>query len=131
MKPENQKPKALKAKCWRLMSELVRRKYADKQGLVTCYTCGKPMPWRESQAGHGISGRGGFVLFLEEVIKPQCPTCNIFKQGDYNVFIPKLVEEYTLDQYQDWVRESRKPFKRTKGDYVALAYELEARLEDL
>ena len=89
------------------------------------------LPWKQMQAGHGISGRGGFVLFLEEVIKPQCMPCNVYKSGDYNVFIPKLAELYGIEQYQEWVCESRKPFKRTKADYVALVYELEARLDDL
>ena len=131
MRPELQKPKALKAKAWKLMSELVRRKYADDEGMCRCYTCGNPAPWRDLQAGHGISGRGNFVLFLEEVIKPQCSKCNIFRQGDYPHFIPKLIEEYGIESYQEWVCESRKPLKRTKKDYVALVYELQARLEDL
>ena len=131
MKPENQQPKALKSKAWKLMSELVRRQYADRTGMCTCYTCDKTMDWREIQAGHGISGRGGFVLFLEEVIKPQCATCNIFRQGDYARFIPKLIDEYSIEQFQEWVVESRKPFKRTKKDYVELVYELQGRLGEL
>ena len=131
MKPEKQTPKALKAKAWRMMSELVRRKYANRNGDCQCYTCGKTLPWRHIQAGHGISGRGNFVLFLEEVIKPQCPTCNVMKSGDYNRFIPKLIDEYGMGTFQEWVCLSRKPHKRTKKDYVALVYELEARLADL
>ena len=131
MKPEKQQPKALKAKAWKLMSELIRRKYADEDGCCTCYTSGIRLPWKSMQAGHGISGRKNYVLFLEEVIKPQTYRENVALGGNYNIFIPKLIEEYGLDQYQDWVRESRKPFKRTKADYVALVYELEARLADL
>lgn len=131
MNPEKQKPKALKAKAWRLMSELIRRKYADQYGNCSCFTCGVVRPWREQQAGHGISGRGNYVLFLEEVIKPQCPKCNIILSGNYEIFVPKLIDLYTRDQYDKWVIESRKPFKRTKGEYVALVRELEARLCDL
>ena len=131
MKPENQAPKALKVKAWKMMSELVRRKYADDNGDCECYTCGKTLPWRHIQAGHGISGRGNFILFLEEVIKPQCSTCNVMRGGDYNHFIPKLIEEYGLGTFTEWVYDSRKPFKRTKKDYIALIHELEARLVDL
>ena len=131
MKPEKQTPKALKTKAWKMMSELVRRKYADENGYCTCYTSNVRLPWRQMQAGHGISGRQNFVLFLEEVIKPQTYRENVAMGGNYNIFIPKLIDEYGLDQYQEWVIESRKPFKRTKADYVALVYELEARLGDL
>jgi hypothetical protein len=131
VKPENQKPKALKAKAWKLMSELVRRKFSDRLGMCTCYTCSERMDWREIQAGHGIGGRGNYVLFLEEVIRPQCAICNIHRQGNYQVFIPRLIEDYGIDSFQEWVIESRKPFKRSKGDYVSLVYELQARLTDL
>ena len=113
------------------MSELVRRKYSDEEGMCTCYTCNRVMPWREAQAGHGISGRLGYVLFLEAVIRPQDAICNVFKGGNYDVFIPKLIEEYGIEQYQEWVRESKKPFKRTKKDYVELVYELQRRLKEL
>ena len=113
------------------MSELIRRKYADENGYAICFTCGKHEPWKDLQAGHGIGGRGNYVLFLEEVIKPQCDVCNIFRKGNYERFIPKLIDLYTQKQYDDWVTESRKPMKRTKADYIALVYELQARLEDL
>ena len=117
------------------MSELVRKKYADKDGYVVCFTCGKPMHWKESQAGHAIGGRTNYLLFeCEEVIRNQCSTCNVFKGGNYSVFIPKLIEEYGhngVEISQSYVKESRKVHKYTKKDYVALVHELEARLEDL
>ena len=129
MKPENQKPKALKAKAWKLMSEIVRRKYAV-DGYVNCFTCDKSMEWRDSQAGHGIGGRTNYLLFeCEECIRPQCKSCNVFKGGMYHVFIPKLIELYGLETYQDWVIENRRPHKYTKGDYVELVDELQARLD--
>ena len=131
MKPENQQPKALKAKAWKLMSELVRRKYADQYGYVECYTCGCKKLWNEVDAGHGIGGRGNYVLFLEELIKPQCKPCNGFRGGMYEQFLINLCEDYGFETVQEWAREARKPFKRSKADYVALVYELQARLDDL
>ena len=131
MKPEKQTPKALKVKAWKLMSELVRRKHADKDGICVCFTCGVRKPWREIQAGHGIGGRGNYVLFLEEVIKPQCPKCNVIMKGNYERFVPALIDMYTSEQYDEWVTESRKPLKRTKGDYVGMVYDLQDRLKQL
>ena len=131
MKPEKQTPKALKAKAWKLMSELVRRKYADGNGNVQCFTCSAVKPWTEVDAGHGIGGRGNFVLFLEEIIKPQCKPCNGYMGGRYEIFLLKLIDLYGREQVQEWVTEARKPYKRTKADYVDLVYELQGRLAEL
>jgi hypothetical protein len=131
MKPENQQPKALKAKAWKLMSELVRRKHADKDGYAPCFTCGRVQHWTEQDAGHGIGGRDGFVLFLEEIIKNQCKSCNGYQGGRYEIFIPKLEDLYGKDQFKEWANNARKPYKRTKMDYVELVYELQGRLKEL
>ena len=122
--------KRLKDKAWKLFSQYIRLKYADKNGNVACYTCGKILPWQASQCGHGISGRKNYVLFLEEVCRPQCVSCNIYHNGLYEVFITKLADEYTLEQVKRWVNESRKPLKRYKADYIQIIEELQAQLDE-
>ena len=89
------------------------------------------MPWKESQAGHGISGRGNYILFMEEVVRPQCPACNVLKGGYYEVFVPKLIDLYTRETFDSWVQEARKPLKMGIGDYQELISSLEERLEVL
>ena len=132
-KPSN---KTLKAKAWKLFSEYIRRKYADKDGIAECYTCGKRAHWKGEgiQCGHAIGGRGNYVLFLEEICRPQCNMpCNtkLAKAGNYEVFIPKIIKEIGVDEYEHHVRESRKPFKRTRGDYEDLISYYSMRLEAL
>lgn len=123
--------KSLKRKANTLFSQYIRRKYADKYGNCTCFTCGSVMPIESIQCGHGISGRGNFVLFLEEVCRPQCYGCNVGRGGNYEVFIPKLIDLYTKKQYEAWVVESRKPWKRTKADYLDLIEDLQNKLEEI
>lgn len=65
------------------------------------------------QAGHGVSGRTNGVLFLEEVVRPQCMACNVFKGGMYEVFIPKLIDLYGRDGYEEFVRLKNTPTKFT------------------
>ena len=127
-KPTN---KSLKARAWRLFSEYIRLKYADKEGNCRCYTCGVELPaiGHGMQCGHGIGGRGNYVLFLEEICRPQCYGCNVGRSGNYEVFIPKLISEYGQDTYENWVNEARQPLKRTKGDYLDLIAYYEMRLE--
>ena len=65
------------------------------------------------QAGHGISGRTNAILFLEEIVRPQCVACNMFKCGMYEVFVPKLIELYGLDGFNDFVRLKNTAVKYT------------------
>ena len=125
--------KRLKEKAWKLFSEYIRRKYSNPDGSCTCFTCGKIYPsYKDLQCGHGIAGRGQYVLFKEEVCRPQDGACNLNQPfgrgGNYQVFIPKLIRQYGQIQFEEWVSESRKPFKRTKADYQQLISELTAQL---
>jgi hypothetical protein len=95
--------KSLKKELWSLVSRYVRMSAADRNGNCTCYTCGTVGHWKEMQAGHGVSGRGNAILFELKVIRPQCYPCNMHKHGNYEVFIPKLVHEIGLDEYEDLV----------------------------
>ena len=118
-KPSN---KTLKKRAWNLFSQYIRGKYADSEGNCTCYTCGVTLPaiGHGMQCGHGIGGRGNYVLFLEEICRPQCYGCNVGRQGNYEVFIPKLIREMGQRQYEYHVAQSRKPFKMTRADYEDL-----------
>lgn len=122
-----------------MFSKYIRRKYSNEDGTCTCYTCGKiGNSYKDLQCGHGISGRGQYVLFLEEICRPQCGTCNLRpspsfpygKSGNYQVFVPKLIREYGLEQYEEWERESKKDHKRYKSDYEQLIAELTSQLKE-
>jgi hypothetical protein len=116
MKKPKKKPLAkLKADLWRLFSIHLRVSYADKNGFSTCYTCGIKKHYRELQCGHGISGRGNAILFDKRICRPQCPQCNIFKHGNYQVFVPKLCKEIGVDLYQEIEKSSHKPVKLSRN----------------
>jgi len=93
--------KRLKAKVWKVFSQYIRQKYADKNGNVRCYTCGVVMNWKEAQCGHGLGGRTNSILFDEEICRPQCVKCNIFLNGNYDVFHAKLIKENGIEWFQN------------------------------
>jgi hypothetical protein len=107
--------KKVKAKTWKAFSQYIRHKYSN-DGMCECFTCGCVKPIKEMQAGHGVSGRTNGVLFLEEVCRPQCMACNIFKGGMYEVFIPKLIDIYGRDGYDEFVKLKNTPIKFTIGE---------------
>lgn len=40
----------LKSKLWKIISEYIRRKYADSEEIASCVTCGDSKHWKELQA---------------------------------------------------------------------------------
>lgn len=122
--------KRLKDKAWKLFSRYIRRKHSDQDGLARCYTCGVVKPYKELQCGHGIGGRGNYILFKEEVCRPQCYSCNVGKDGNYQRFVPKLVKQYSLFQYEQWEIDSRQVVKRNKQYYVDLIDELQSQHDE-
>lgn len=106
-----------KKKAWSAFSRHIRQKYADEDGNVACYTCGTIKHWKQMQAGHGIGGRNNAVLFLEEVVRPQCVGCNMYGGGKYAIFTRKLIDELGLSKYDELVTLSNQTVKYTIADY--------------
>lgn len=123
----NDEFKKLKKDAWDAFSEHLRRFYADNEGNCTCVTCGAVKPWKQMQAGHGVRGRGGYVLFNKKIVRPQCYYCNIVMKGRYDDFMYYLVEiekSLTADEYFDIKRESMKTHKLTRQDYERILNEM-------
>ena len=106
----------LKKKAWSVLSEFIRRSYADQGGTVECYTCGKLMFWKECHAGHAIPGRHGAVLLDPEIIRPQCPVDNIWRGGCYEVFATKLIRENGLEWFERKLENSRQVRKWNRSE---------------
>ena len=138
----------LKKQAWKLLSELVRRSNSKEGGYATCYTCGAMKHWTELHAGHGIGGRTGSVLLDEDLIKPQCPGCNIFRGGQYGIFATKLIREKAelaasrgattgvalgigMDWWEAKLSASRQVRKWNRSELEAKIEEYKARLSRL
>jgi hypothetical protein len=77
----------------KLFSEFIRRKYANQEGQVRCYTCGVTKDWKAIQNGHFVSRSHLATRFDEDNCRPQCVGCNVFGQGRVAVFASKLDQE--------------------------------------
>lgn len=77
-------------------SKYIRLKYADKSGMVKCYTCGKPHRWdqgRRMNCGHFMSRGKLTTRWHENNARPQCVGCNKYKSGRQYEFGLKLDQE--------------------------------------
>lgn len=123
--------RSLKNKCWRLFSEYIRRKDADAGGTESCYTCGGLAHWKELHAGHAIPGRHNAVLFDEDIVKPQCPVCNVWKGGMYHVFTTRLIREHGLPWWEGKLEGSKKVVKWDRIDLEDKINFYRAKLSEL
>ena len=84
-----------------VFSQYIRLKEADRHGLVSCYTCGKRGHWKHGgmQAGHFMSRKHYSTRWVEDNVKIQCQSCNIFQQGQQYLFSVRLGNKLAEDLY--------------------------------
>jgi hypothetical protein len=110
-----------------VFSQYIRCKYADKGGMVECYTSGKKMRWQEIQCGHFIPRANLGTRWLEANCRPQSMEENYFKMGNLEEF------EYKLDAENNGVVEylrelARQVAKPTKEELKSLIIEYRSKL---
>jgi Bacteriophage Lambda NinG protein len=81
-----------------VFSLYIRLRYADKEGMVTCYTSGKVVHWRKIQAGHFISRRHYNTRWNEINVQNQTVRENIMLSGNIAEFGRRLVGQYGQDK---------------------------------
>lgn len=100
-------------------------------GIAECYTCGALKHYKDIQAGHGIGGRSNAVLFLEEVVRPQCVGCNVFGRGKQSIFTMKLIKELGMKKYERLVALSNEIVQYKLNDYTEIARKYTDKLKEL
>ena len=121
----------LKARCWKVFSEYIRRREADEGGTAYCFTCGQPKFWKELHAGHFIGGRTNSVLFNEEIVKPQCLMCNVFLGGNYGPYTLKMLDLHGREKVEEFMALKHQTKKYTKSDLEDLIQTYKQKLEEL
>ena len=128
MKPKKIAPKisTLQAKADILMSEYIRRKWSDQDGLVTCVSCGKRLHWKEADCGHFVpKSRGASIRYVEENCAPECPGCNRFNEGHLIGYTRWMIEYYgpeKIDELQNEARKVLSPSQKSAIVEEAIAY---------
>jgi NinG protein len=111
-----------------IFSKYIRLKYADKDGLCECYTCGKKKKWQEMQCGHYLSRRHMFLRWDERNARPQDEYCNTYKHGNTAVYGIKLEDE-NPGITDILLEESRIPYKWSRIEIIAMIDDYKRRLK--
>ena len=103
-----------------VFSEYIRRKYADRQGYVKCYTCDKKAYWRGEgiQNGHFISRASRALRWSEYNCRPQCYQCNCMRYGQNYLFAMNLNKEFGYDKAAELLQQSRQIVKHTDAELL-------------
>lgn len=100
-----------------IFSRFVRVKNANDEGICTCYTCGHKAHYKKMQAGHWVSRFYKRVRWDERNVRPQCPMCNLWKNGDPVVFRENLVKEIGEEQVKE-LESMRHELFKTSREYL-------------
>ena len=94
-----------------VFSQYIRVKYANKEGIVRCFTSGKDFHWEKIQCGHFISRRNLSTRWLELNCRPQSEYDNCYLNGNLEVFEKNLEEERagSSEYLREIAREINKP----------------------
>lgn len=107
-------------------SRYIRLKYAflHKDELFNrCYTCNAVLPIKEAQAGHLFPRERKSTRFHENNVRPQCPDCNQYKNGQAKAFKNRLKEDLGAEYVDQLEKLSKVAFPlsstdlRTKGAF--------------
>lgn len=100
-----------------VFSRWVRLSFADKDGIVSCYTCGYQNHYKKMQNGHYISRFYKQTRWDERNCRVQCAMCNLWKNGDATTFRENLVKEYGEQVVQE-MEASRKISQKLDHDWL-------------
>lgn len=110
-----------------VLSLYIRHKYADKNGMVKCFTCPVILPIKEIQNGHYVKRSNRATRFLELNCRPQCPTCNQDHNYDEMPYTNALEREQKglAEQLKELGKET---YKATRSELKTLLIEYRSKL---
>lgn len=122
----------LSKKLWKIVSECVRRKDADENGWVRCFTCGNQHHWKQIHAGHYHASSISLSLrFDERNLRPQCVACNLHRRGNLTQYALGLEKIYGANILQELDADKHKLTKYSRNDYEEMIQAWGKKLKDL
>lgn len=114
-----------------IFSRYIRTRFADSNGTVKCFTSGKFMGLKESQAGHFVSRRHYSTRWDEKNVQVQSVAENVFNQGNAPVFALRLDEKYGRGTAELLIQKSRNHWKPTRFELEYLINEYKEKVKKI
>ena len=117
--------------CDEWFSKYIRLRDADGNGEIRCCSCGKPVFWKESDAGHFIPRKHRKTRYHEKNVWAQCRACNRFDDGNPAGYAKFLVEKFGLQILDDLLKVSRGSTRWTQFEINNMRDKFKQRAKDL
>ena len=130
-KPKNLKSK-LRDELDKVFSQYIRLKYSDENGYCRCISCGKIHFWKDIQCGHYMSRRYMSTRWSEDNARPQDTACNIFNQGNIQMYrraLSKEIGEQRVDLIE--ARARQETCKYSEFEYAAMIKDYKKKVIEL
>ena len=96
--------KEIKGKLDRVFSLYIRLRDSHK-GKVRCPLCGKIIDWQVSQNMHFIKRSNMKYRFNEENCYAGCVGCNVYLNGNYQVYTMRMIKKFGIDKVQEMIND--------------------------
>lgn len=120
---------ALKAKLDKAFSELVRRTYADDDGIAKCITCEKTGPWITFDNGHFVPRNNLNTRWDIDNCAPQCPFDNRRRNGRLYEFGQAINKRLGPGNAERLIAKGGKPAADMRDKAPALLIEIRRLLK--
>ena len=110
----------LKKEADKHFSLYIRTKYASKNGIVKCVTCGKVDHYKKMHAGHYVTRNYLATRWDERNVFPQCPGCNIWGGGKHDEYALFLIDTFGPNILQELNAKKKELIKMKRQDYEKL-----------
>lgn len=91
-----------------LFSTYIRKKYADKYGIVSCVVCKRRFHWKDVDAGHFIPRRFMMTRWDEVNVHPECRDDNRYNSEHLIPYESFMVLTYGAEAVEELRHKSRK-----------------------
>lgn len=113
-----------------IYSLYIRLTYADAEGFVACFTCGRFHKWNDIDNGHFIKRQYEVLRYHDKNCHPQCTHCNNFLQGNDVVYAERIKAKYGGNILL-WLQAGKRYKKYQRFELEALIRHYEAEVKKL
>ena len=112
-------------------SKFNRMSLADRNGLCQCYTCTKVAHWKDMDNGHFRGRKHLATRYDIDNCRPQCKSCNQFKDGKLEQFEDNLRREIGSVRVDTVIANSHLTVKISEPEAQAMLQSLKQKNKEL
>jgi hypothetical protein len=98
---------------------------------LPCISCGQPLPFAGSHAGHFVSSTYTVHRFNELNVNKQCPSCNLFRHGNLISYFIGLERKYSPIVPRELEATKHTIKKYTAGELLELIEQYKVKVKEM